>query len=136
MQKINELSIPSGNQTHSWCNSDLWGKQGCEFTCGASQCGARLHWQECPALCSWVCCCLTQPDISTAAAMQPLGLWGPFLGLAVGFMAGGRWEMQDETFGSFGDHENSLSFRKAENCGVWVHAVLWKGQAKALSLKL
>lgn len=44
--------------------------------------------------------------------------------------------MQAETFGSSGDHENSLSFRKAETCSVWVHAVLVEGADKVLTLKL
>lgn len=77
----------------------------------------KLMWGQAPlvGVSCFVLLGLLLPDISTGAAMQPVGLWGPFLGLAVVGVAGGRWEMQDETSRSFGDHENSLSFRKAEN---------------------
>lgn len=46
--------------------------------------------------------------------------------------------MQAEALGSFGHCENGLSFREAENWGVWVWVVLrglWSGQPKALGPK-
>lgn len=98
----------------------------------------KLMWGQAPlvGVSCFVLLGLLLPDISTGAAMQPVGLWGPFMGLAVVGVAGGRWEMQDETSRSFGDHENSLSFRKAENCGVWIHAVLVERTEKGLNTEI
>lgn len=84
MQKSNELSIPSGNQPHSRCHSDLQGKQRCNFACGGSwaNAGPGCHWQECPACCCRVCLLPQhwQPDISTWAAMKSVGLAGLIFG--------------------------------------------------------
>lgn len=138
MQKINELSIPSGNQTHSCCNSDLWGKRGCEFTHGGSRANVGLGSTGRSVLLCAPGSAPAWPSLASAL-VQPWSQWdygAHFWHWQWGVMAGREWQVQAETFGSFWDHEKSPSFRKAGNCGVWVHALFVNGADKGLNTEI